>query len=101
MFITLLKHHCGPSSSRGTRTPLEAELVQLGHPLLRDPGVRVAGGQPPLALLLHSVRWVLTQVASFGSAGQPCGTRQCPCPGMALKATSLARFASHAASLAT
>ena len=43
-----LEHLCGPSSPRATRTPLEAELVQLGHPLRRDPRVRVAGIQPLL-----------------------------------------------------
>ena len=73
---------------------IEAELVQLGHPLRRDLRVRVAGIQPLLVLPL------VVDPAAQLRVGQPCvGTRQCPCPGMALKATSLAKFASQPASL--
>ena len=53
----------------------------------------ISGCGRPASSLFLAVRWSLTHLASFGSAGQSRGTWQCPCPGMALKATSLASVA--------
>ena len=58
----------------------------------------ILGCSWPVSSLLLFARWLLTQVPSFGSVGQPFGTRQCPCPGMALKVTSSASIKSQTAS---